>query len=61
MHTYIKHDTGEYSVGMWLPNREGITAFVSMFDVGSRVAAVTAVNMLNGGDTSQKFTVLREH
>jgi hypothetical protein len=32
-----------------------------LFDVEDRNAAITAVNMLNGGDTTQAFKVLKEH
>jgi len=58
MHTYLKYKDC-YSVGMWLPNREGVTAFMRMFDVADLEQAQAAVSYLNGGDGS--FTVTKEH
>jgi len=49
MHTYLNNENGRYSVGMWLPNHEGVTAFHRMFDVLCLSHALEAVNMLNGG------------
>ena len=53
MHTYIKYDDGTYGVGLWLPNHEGITTFVRMFDVVNRDEAIEACNVLNGGSYRQ--------
>jgi hypothetical protein len=61
MHSYLKFVDGTYSVGMWRPDRKGVTNFWPMFDVPDRDAAITAVNMLNGGDTAQAFKVVREN
>jgi hypothetical protein len=66
MHTYLKHENDDgdgqvYSVGQWLPNRDGITSFCTLFDVADRRDAMTAVNLLNGGDTSRDFTIIKEH
>jgi len=46
---------------MWLPNRDGITHFVALFDVPTRNEALTAVNRLNGGTIEKHFRVIREH
>ena len=48
VHTYLKYSK-HYSVGMWLPNREGVTGFVPMFDVNTLTQALIAVRLLNGG------------
>jgi hypothetical protein len=58
MHTYLKNNDSSYSIGMWLPNREGITAFVSLFEVNNFWDAVSAVCRLNGGDGS--FNTVKE-
>lgn len=61
MHSYIKHSDDRYSVGMWLPNRDGVTAFMTMFDVADRYTAMRAVNCLNGGpQPPTTFTVTKE-
>ena len=54
MHSYIKRSDGTYVVGLWLVTGDsrGCT-FSRMFEVGNWAAAMTAVNMLNGGDTAQ--------
>ncbi len=61
MHTYIRA-ADYYYVGMWLPNREGITSFVRMFRVNNVRAAIQAVNLLNGGEYSsiEKFAGFQE-
>jgi len=49
MHTYLKTGS-DYSIGMWLPDRDGLTHFVSLFDVADQRTAMRAVNILNGGN-----------
>ncbi len=62
MHTYLKNDDGTYSVGMWLPNREGVTAFVKMFDVANFYDACQSCTMLNGGGMYlHAITIIKEH
>jgi hypothetical protein len=62
MHSYIKTSGGNYSVGLWLVSGDNRgCVFSKLFDVDGFPAAVTAVNMLNGGDTTQVFKVLKEH
>ena len=61
MHTYLRYEDGTYTVGMWLPNREGITSFCKMFDVSTITAAMVAVNMLNGGEMDRFLDITKEH
>jgi hypothetical protein len=49
MHTYLRVENGVYDIGMWLPNREGVTSFARMFSVPTLKQAFVAVNILNGG------------
>jgi hypothetical protein len=61
MHSYIVSQ-GRYTVGLWLISGDNRgCVFSKLFDVEDRNAAITAVNMLNGGDTTQAFKVLKEH
>ena len=61
MHTYLV-SKGVYTVGLWIASGDSRgCVFSKMFDVADRDAAITAVNMLNGGDTTQAFKVLKEH
>ena len=67
MHTYMKNEDGSYSIGLWLPNKDGIVSFNALFDVESWYAAVAAVSMLNGGTEVEydfrpaKFRPIKAH
>jgi len=61
MHTYIKIAVDCYSVGMWLPNPEGVTHFVPMFDVTDFNSACRAVSALNGGTMILGYNITKEH
>lgn len=62
MHTYLKRPNGSYTIGQWLPDVNGITAFKSpLFDVATLQDALAAVNMMNGGDRDATFEVTKEH
>jgi len=50
VHTFLKLGDGTYSIGMWLPNQNGITSFVPLFTVLGIAQAIRAVNVMNGGD-----------
>jgi hypothetical protein len=61
MHTYIGGpDT--YVIGFLMVQKtNGTQSFVPLFEVGSRLDAVIAVNVLNGGGPTQTPTIIKEY
>lgn len=50
MHTYIRINSREYEIGLWLINDKGYHQFNRLLSVPNLGSAISVVNTLNGGD-----------